>query len=123
MPSFHWSTGKPKLARCLASGLSPTWAAMLPALSNTVTRPCNSGVRRIGQRPHLLSIQLELQHFMIGGAGAIDIFRSSLVADLQSMNAARTQGAQEFAFRRIDQDAPFSVRGDVDLAGLIDDQT
>src|SRR5439155_5281395 len=71
-------------------------------------------------RPNLLPIELELDDLVIGRTRAVKIFRPILLAYFQTVNAGRTEGAQELAAGRINHDPSLSVGGDVNVARLVD---
>ena len=64
-------------------------------------------------RPHLLAVELELDDLVIGVARGIDVFHAVLLAQFQTVNARRADGAQEFAGRRKDHDAALGVGADL----------
>src|SRR5439155_17625947 len=70
-------------------------------------------------RPHLLAVELELDDLVIGVPRTVKVFRPILLAHFQPVNARRTDGAQELASGRKNDDAALGVGSDVDIARLV----
>ncbi|MDB6039684.1 MAG: hypothetical protein JWM99_3525 [Verrucomicrobiales bacterium] len=77
---------------------------------------------RIMNRPLGIALKIDLHHFVVRRAGAINVFHSLFLAQFQTVNASGAECAQIFAVRGKYHDTAFGIGGDVNVSRLIDNR-